>query len=274
MQVIENVFTMKKYITTQRSKGRSIGFISTMGYLHQGHIEMIKRSRAENDITVISVFVNIAQFSSTEAYKKFPRDFEYDYRISEEAGADVMFFPETTAILGANSSVFIDIEGYLEGMRSRGLSTVAMKFFSIINPDRAYYSQHNIYELAVAEKMVSELYLEPQIVPCPITREPNGLAIDTENEKLSAQEKDQAILIHMALEYAEMEIKHGERNATHLKREILNYLKDAPQARIKKVSILSYDTFRDSIQIKGKTLITLDIRIGKAHLTDSIIVTV
>ena len=274
MQVIENVYSMKKYINAQKQKGKTIGFVPTMGCLHEGHVSMIGRSHKENDITIISCFVNIAHFPDAENYKKYPRDFEHDYKVGENAGADVMFFPENSAILGANSKVFLDLVGGLSGNKTRGLATAAIKFLNILRPDKIYYSILDIKELSITEQIIQDLHLDAQVVPCEIAREPSGLAIDVENEKLTPTARDEAVLVHMALEYAAIEVSQGEQNAMHLKRIITNYMQDAPLAKIKNISILSLETFKEAVQLKGQNIIIATVSFGDATLRDNIIVTV
>ena len=271
MQVIERAVSMKKYADDQRKKGRSIGFVSTMGYLDKSHVALINRSKRENDITIISIFVNIAQFQTTEEYKKYPRDFEHDYKISEEAGADAMFFPETGDIFNGESCVFIDIEGSFAGMRSRGLATAFVKMVQIIKPDRFYLSQKNIREVTVAQRIISELYMDTMVISCPIEREDDGLAISYKNSLLTLEEREQAPILNMALEYAKMEITHGERNASHLKRLIAAYLSDSPLVKVDYVTIISYDTFKEPLQMKGKTLIEIGVSFPSVQLDDNLV---
>ena len=274
MQVIEKVISMKKYADDQRKRDKTIGFVSTLGYLDGSHIAMIERSKRENDVTIISVFVNIAQFQSSEEYKKYPRDFERDYKLSEEAGADVMFFPEVFDIYNADSCVYVDIEGSLAGTRSRGIATALAKMLNIIQPNRLYLTQKNFREAAVAQQMISDLYMDVILIACPIKREPDGLATSYKNELLSPAEREQAPMLNMALEYARMELEHGERNAAHLKRLITTYLSDATLGKVDYVSITAYDCYKETVQIKGRTVIEIGVQFPSALLEDNLIVNV
>ena len=274
MQVIERAISMKKYADDQRKKGRSIGFVSTMGCLDKSHVALINRSKRENDITIVSIFVNIAMFQSSEEFKRYPRDFEHDYKISEESGADAMFFPETADVFNAESCVFVDIDGVFAGTRSRGIATAFMKMVQIIKPDRFYLSQKNIREVALAQRVVSELYMDTLVISCPIEREDDGLAISYKNSLLSPEEREQAPILNMALEYAKMEITHGERNASHLKRLITTYLTDSPLVSVDYVSIISHDAFKEPIQMKGKTIVEIGVSFPSVQLDDNMVTTV
>ena len=272
MQIIENMFAIKKHISSQKEKGKSVGYVPTMGCFNQTHIDMIQRAKKENDIAVVSIFVNMAQFENKSEYKSYPRDFESDYKKAEEAGADVLFYPDVSNVWSKTSSMFVDFSGPFSGMKTRGMATVLIKFLSAIDPDRVYISQKSMHELIVAERLVTEFAMSPNVIACPIARESDGLAISQENGRLSPQERDQAVVLNKALKYASVEIKHGERNAAHLKKAIVRCLQDATLGEIDHVSIMSYEGLKESIHIKDKVIVSVALKFPEVRLEDNAII--
>ncbi len=282
MQVFDRIINMKKYVTEQKKQGKTIGFVPTMGFLHEGHTSLIKKSASENDITIISIFVNPTQFGVNEDFSSYPRNFERDYELAEGAGAIALFYPEAKEMYPKDFATYINVEKLTEGLcgssrptHFRGVTTVVLKLFNIICPHRAYFGQKDAQQLAVIKKMTADLNLDISIIGCPIIREESGLAKSSRNVYLSDNERPQATALFNSLNFAKDCIEQGEKSAIMLKKEITKQIESqATLAKVDYVEIVDADNMTELAYIEGKVLIALAVSFPSARLIDNIIISV
>ncbi len=262
----------------QRVKGKSIGFVPTMGFLHEGHRSLIKRARAETDIVVVSIFVNPIQFGANEDCKQYPRDIKKDAALCRKAGVDYIFYPDVKSVYPEDFSTYVKVEGLTEGLcgkfrpaHFRGVTTVAAKLFNIVKPDIAYFGRKDAQQAVVIKKMVEDLDMDIVIKMMPTVREKDGLAMSSRNAYLSSDERRQAALLYRALQLGGDLIKLGEKDAGG----IISQMREAlsPVAvKIDYISIVDPRTLKDIKTIKGEVLIALAAWIGRTRLIDNIVV--
>jgi len=278
--LIETVKDMQNYVKEARRQGKTVGLVPTMGYLHEGHLSLVSRSAAENDVTVVSVFVNPTQFGPNEDFDRYPRDLQRDMGLVEPAGATVVFHPtpEEMYPMGQNS-LYVDtnsaITGCLCGEKRpghfRGVMTVVSKLFTIVRPDRAYFGQKDAQQVAVIQRMVKELFLDLTIVPCPIIREEDGLAKSSRNIYLGAEERQQALVLSRSLFKAEAAVKAGERDAQVILKLICDTIAEAPLGKLDYAELRDAETLETVTEIRGRVLAAIAVQFPGARLIDNII---
>jgi pantoate--beta-alanine ligase len=255
-----------------------------MGYLHAGHLSLIKAARAQNDFVVVSVFVNPTQFGPGEDFEKYPRDIERDYRLAKSAGADIVFNPEPSEIYVPGSSTEVEVKGDItkklcgasRPIHFKGVTTVVNILFNIIQPDRAYFGQKDAQQALIIQKMVKDLHIPVEIVVCPIVREEDGLAMSSRNIYLSPDERSQALSLSKGLRKAReyfISDREGCRIVENLKTAIRREIQNEPLAAIEYVEILDGSTLEDIASIEpGRTaLAAVAVRFGKTRLIDNIV---
>ncbi|MCL2837529.1 MAG: pantoate--beta-alanine ligase [Oscillospiraceae bacterium] len=279
MKIITTIKEMHEYSADCRRNGKSIGFVPTMGALHEGHLSLIRASDAENDITIVSIFVNPTQFGANEDLDKYPRTLDRDTELSAESGADVIFAPTAAEMYGANYATYINVESLTQGLcgksrptHFRGVTTVVAKLFNIVSPRRAYFGQKDAQQLAVISKMVADLNMSVEIIPCPIVRELDGLAMSSRNMYLTPAEREQATILYEALTAAQILITAGETDAAIIKEKIASILNTKNLATIDYVEIVDFATFHEIETIKPPTLIALAVKFGNTRLIDNLII--
>jgi pantoate--beta-alanine ligase len=282
MRVVETVSGLKAIIRAQKTAGKTIGFVPTMGYLHEGHMSLVRASVAENDFTVMSIFVNPTQFGVNEDFDKYPRDMKGDFEKAEKNGVDVLFAPSVEEMYLAGYSTYVEVTGEITAKlcgksrpgHFRGVATVVTKLFNLAEPNKAYFGQKDAQQAAIIKKMAKELDMNLEVITCPIVREADGLAMSSRNVYLNAEERKAALVLSASLFDAEVRIKAGERNADKLLDGILKRIRSESLAQTEYVSIVNADTLEDIKQIKGKVLIALAVKFGKTRLIDNISVEV
>ncbi len=279
MSLIKTIKEVRKEIRKKAGgKEISIGFVPTMGYLHEGHLSLIKRARKENDVVVVSVFVNPTQFAPNEDFDSYPRDIEKDYKLAVEAGTDIVFVPEIDEIYEQDSLTCINIEGEITKKlcgKSRptffkGVTTVVAKLFNIIKPTNAYFGQKDAQQVAIMKKMVKELNYDINIIPCSLVREYDGLALSSRNVYLDNEERKQALILSKSLFTAKEMFLNGEKNVQKLKQFIINNIKTQNLADVDYVEIVDANTLEDIETIEIIALVALAVKIGKTRLIDNI----
>jgi pantoate--beta-alanine ligase len=258
--------------------GRRIGFVPTMGALHEGHLSLVRKAKKENDIVVVSVFINPKQFSMGEDYKEYPRDIRGDKLKAAKAGCDILFCPEKDSIYEEDFSTYVEVEG-LSGVMCgmsrpghfRGVTTICLKLFNIVMAHSAYLGQKDYQQAVIIKKMVKDLNVNIDIKVLPTVRQPSGLAISSRNSYLSRKEHKLAGLIYKSLKDADRLIDAGERRSVKIISGISAALKKNNMA-IDYITIADPATLKSLKYIKGKALIALAVRIGKTMLIDNIIV--
>lgn len=281
MKVVKSINEMKEILDDAKREGKTIGFVPTMGYLHEGHLSLMKRAREENDIVVISIFVNPTQFCEGEDYEVYPRDLEKDSKLAEKVGVDYVFTPEVNEMYLEGYNTYVEVLGVTDKLcgasrpgHFRGVTTIVLKLFNIVTPNRAYFGQKDAQQVFVIKKMVNDLNIPIEIVPCPIVRESDGLAMSSRNTYLSEEERREALVLSKSLFWAKKEIQRGQLNANTIKAEMKKMILCQPSAEIDYIEILNYDTFEEIEKIHGEVLIALAVKIGKTRLIDNITVEV
>jgi pantoate--beta-alanine ligase len=279
IRCVETITGLRAELDTARAGGGSIGFVPTMGALHEGHLALIRAARKRNDLVVVSIFVNPTQFNAGEDLQKYPRDLARDLALAEEAGADLVFAPPAEEMYLPGASTWVDVEGLASGLcggarpgHFRGVCTVVTKLFNIVGPHRAYFGEKDAQQLAVIKRMVRDLDLRVEIVPCPTVREPDGLAMSSRNVRLSPAERAQASALYRALTAARVAIENGERDVRRLRADIYGALADADLAEVDYVEIVDAETLESVTTIDGLCLIALAVFFGAVRLIDNVTV--
>jgi len=279
MKIITTIKEMREHSENCRKNGDSVGFVPTMGALHDGHLSLIRASAADNNITIVSIFVNPTQFGANEDLDKYPRALERDADLSAESGADVIFAPTAAEMYTPNYTTYVNVESLTQGLcgksrptHFRGVTTVVAKLFNIVSPCRAYFGQKDAQQLAIICKMVADLNMPVEIIPCPIVREPDGLAMSSRNVYLTPAEREQATILCESLTTAKDLITAGETSAEIIKEKITSILNSKNLATIDYVEIVDFATFREIETIKPPTLIALAVKFGNTRLIDNLII--
>ncbi len=274
MLVVNTIAEVRAFIKARRREGKTVGLVPTMGYLHEGHASLIKKCREENDIVVVSVFVNPSQFGPTEDLEAYPRDFDRDCALCESAGVDIVFHPEPTEMY-KTPKAYVNISTLSDNLCGKtrpvhfcGVCTVVCKLFHITMPDRAYFGQKDAQQLAIIKKMVKDLDFDIVIVGCPIVREIDGLAKSSRNIYLSSAERKAALCLSSSIKKGESMIIKGMKSD-----ELIDAMRDVieaePMARIDYVSVVDAFTMKDVETIDGSVLVAMAVYIGKTRLIDN-----
>ena len=279
METIASVEEMKKWSHQIRCEGKVIGFVPTMGCLHEGHLSLVKASIAECDCTVVSIFINPTQFGPGEDFRSYPRTIKSDKKILRSIGIDVLFCPERKDLYPDKFETFVEVEDktkYLCGKSRpryfRGATTIVLKLFNILNPHAAFFGEKDRQQMEVVRTMVRDLNLEVTIIGKPIVRENDGLAMSSRNRYLSEKDRTSALSLSRALELAQTSIRQGERSAEIIRTEIRKTIEQNNGAEVDYISVCDPESFKEQKKIYSKTLIALAVRIGKARLIDNRII--
>ena len=274
MQVTKTVAETRALVKNWRKEGKTVGLVPTMGYLHEGHASLIRRCREENDIVVVSVFVNPTQFGPNEDLEAYPRDFQRDSALCASLGADLIFHPEPEDMY-QNPCAYVSIEtlsdnlcGKSRPIHFRGVCTVVSKLFNIVSPDRAYFGQKDAQQLAIIKKMVKDLDFDIEIVGCPIIREEDGLAKSSRNTYLSPDERKAALFLSRAVRKGQEIISAGMESDSVLS-EMRKVIQAEPLARIDYVSTVDALTMQDVEKVDRDVLVAMAVYIGKTRLIDN-----
>ncbi len=255
----------------------SLGFVPTMGFLHQGHMSLVQGARRDNDGVAVSIFVNPTQFGPNDDFARYPRDEERDLALLREAGVDLVLLPPVEEMYPGGATAFVDVgpmserlEGAFRPGHFRGVVTVVLKLFEIVNPARAYFGRKDAQQLVVIRKMVRDLNLGVEIVPMPTLREADGLAMSSRNTYLSAAEREAALCLHKALTLAEEMWTRGVRDTTPYRSRMREVIEAEPAAGIDYISVADPDTLAELERIKGPALVSMAVRIGRTRLIDNV----
>ena len=276
MKIIKSIDELRENLKKAKIEGKSIGLVPTMGYLHEGHASLIRRARKDNDIVVVSDFVNPIQFGPNEDLLTYPRDLEADSKICEEIGVDYIFAPEASEMY-QDRKIFVDIEDmsdHLCGAKRpghfRGVLTVCSKLFNISGADRAYFGQKDAQQVAIIKKLVSDLNIPIEIIPCPIIREEDGLALSSRNTYLSKEERKAALCLSKAIFAGEKLAKDGGSVE-----EVIGKMKEIIDgeelSKTDYISVVDLKTMEDASDFDGDRLVAIAVYIGKTRLIDNFI---
>ena len=276
MRVLHSIVEMKK---ARRKLRGSVGFVPTMGYLHEGHLELARRARAKNRNVIVSIFVNPAQFGPKEDYAAYPRDTERDLALLKKEGVNIVFMPGAEDMYPPKYCTWVDLEKVTERLEGairpghfRGVATVVAKLFNIVEPTRAYFGQKDAQQVVVIQKMVADLNMNLEVVVVPTVREPDGLAMSSRNVYLSPQERKAATVLYKSLSLAQKLWGKGERNADVIRKKMTALIQSEPRAsRIDYVSIADAETLEELDSIERKAVVSLAVKIGKPRLIDNIV---
>lgn len=276
MKIITKIQGVRQQVKIWKQAGFSVGFVPTMGYLHEGHASLIEKAHAENDKVIVSDFVNPMQFGPSEDLASYPRDIERDNKISEAAGADCIFHPDADEMYFPDFSSFVDMTQLTEELcgksrpiHFRGVCTVVSKLFNIVNPDRAYFGEKDAQQLAVIRHMVQDLNFDVEVVGCPIIREDDGLAKSSRNSYLSSEERQAAVVLNTSLNQIRNKIQAGEHNVATLLTTLSQQISSEPLAKIDYLEIVDSRSLKPVTEINDDILVAIAVYIGKTRLIDN-----
>ncbi|MFQ5672127.1 MAG: pantoate--beta-alanine ligase [Nitrospinales bacterium] len=279
MEIIHSIDEMRARSRQARDAGKVVGFVPTMGCLHEGHLSLVRHSLAACDFTVVGIFINPAQFGENEDLETYPVDLESDRRNLDALGVDALFLPSRREIYPDGYKTFVCVEeisarlcGKSRPGFFRGVATVVLKLFNIVQPHTAFFGEKDRQQLGVIQTMVRDLNLPVSVVGLPIVREPDGLAMSSRNLYLSPEQRPSALALHKALQAAAGLVKNGETSADKIKKTMRRIIDGEKHAEIDYISVCDTQTFTDKEHIDGEALIALAVRVGKARLIDNCVV--
>jgi pantoate--beta-alanine ligase len=280
MELIRTVAELRARTAAARGRGLSIGLVPTMGAFHEGHLSLMRRARNDDGLVVVSLFVNPAQFGREEDLERYPRDLERDAALAAEVGVDVLFTPEAHEVYPSGFATYIHVEGLgeiLEGASRpghfRGVATVVAKLFQMAGPDRAYFGQKDYQQLRVIQRMAIDLDFSVKVVPLPIVREPDGLAMSSRNVYLSPEARAQATVLSRALREVAAAAAAGERDVGVLEAQALATIANAPLARTDYATIVDAKTLAPLTLLDREAVLLLAVRFGSTRLIDNTVLT-
>jgi len=262
----------------QPPRAATVGLVPTMGYLHEGHLALVRAARQDNELVVLSIFVNPVQFGPQEDYEEYPRDLKRDTNLAQEAGVDLIFAPKAAQMYPEGYRTFVEVEGLSDKLcgasrpgHFRGVATVVTKLFHIVGPDRAYFGQKDGQQVLVIKRLVQDLNMRVEIVVLPTVREKDGLAVSSRNVYLGAEERQAARVIPDTLHWAEAQVRAGERDADRLREAIRERIAAEPLARIDYVSVNDGHELEEVDRIGDRVMVAVAVWIGKTRLIDNIV---
>ncbi len=285
MEIIRDIGVCREIVEKLRSEGCFIGFVPTMGFLHEGHLSLIRRARKECDRVFISIFVNPTQFGPGEDFKKYPRDLKKDKKMAGAEGTDYIFIPEASAVYGRDHKTFIEVKDLGKIMcgrdrpdHFRGVATIVCKLFNILKAHRAYFGEKDFQKLVILKKMARDLDMDIELASCPTVREADGLALSSRNKYLSPEERKNAVILYNCLKLSEQSVKNGEKDLQKIKAAVLE--KMGKNKYIKKVH---YFDFRDPLTLNEKSRVSAGtkkilaasaVQVGSTRLIDNIVINI
>ena len=278
MKVVGTIKEVRELVKEWKKNGETVGFVPTMGYLHEGHGSLITKARENNDKVVVSIFVNPMQFGPTEDLDSYPRDLEKDSKFCESLGADLIFHPEPEEMYHEDFSSYVDMSvlteelcGLSRPVHFRGVCTVVTKLFNIVQPDNAYFGQKDAQQLAIIKHMVQDLNMDINVVGCPIVREEEKKKKSSRNTYLSPEERKAALILSKTVKLAKELIDAGEKDADVVVAKMKENIETEPMAKIDYVKAVNGLTMQQQKEIKAPMLIAMAVYIGKTRLIDNMI---
>ncbi len=278
MKIVHTIAEIREFVRQARLAGRTVGLVPTMGYLHEGHLELMRRARERCGIVVASVFVNPTQFGPNEDLARYPRDLERDARLAAEVGVDVIFNPPVEEMYPPGYCTYVDVERITENMcgasrpgHFRGVATVVTKLFNIVRPDAAFFGQKDAQQALVIRRMAADLNMDLEIVTVPTVREPDGLAMSSRNVYLDPEQRRAALVLAGSLDRAVEAVRAGERDVLQIRRLVEELIRAEPLARIDYVEIYSYPGLEPVERLQGQALLALAVKFGQTRLIDNVI---
>ena len=275
MEVIKTIAEMKRL---RLKLAEPVGFIATMGYLHQGHLALVRQARTDNASVVVSIFVNPTQFGTGEDFDRYPRNLERDLSLLQKEDVDIVFAPATGEMYPPRFSSHVEVDNLarrLEGASRpghfKGVTTVVAKLFNIIQPTRVYFGQKDAQQTVVIKKMVADLNMNLKVITLPTVREPDGLAISSRNSYLNPRERQAALVLYQSLMLAKKLWRQGEKDAEKLRQEMARLIRKEPLAAIDYISIADTEALEELEEVKPPALVSLAVKIGETRLIDNVV---
>lgn len=280
MEVISSLRVVQERADRLRREGKRIGVVPTMGYLHEGHLSLIKLAKQQSDVVITTIFVNPTQFGPEEDFERYPRDLERDRNLAQEAGTDILFTPEAKAMYPEGYRTYVEVtevssilEGKIRPTHFRGVTTVVAKLLNLTKPHVAVFGQKDAQQAFIIRQMVRDLNIDTQIAVAPIVREADGLAMSSRNVYLSPQQRKNALSLYRSLQYAKAAIEAGERSVSALRKGMEDLLRKSEPTRIDYIAFLKPETFQEVELLKPPSvLIALAVRFGSTRLLDNILI--
>jgi len=276
MEIISNIQEMQNRMLAHRCNGKTIAFVPTMGFLHEGHLSLLREGRERGDILVLSIFVNPTQFGPNEDLDSYPKDLQQDIKLAKLCGVDVVFTPDNKAMYPDNYATYVHVEGLTETLcgakrpgHFRGVATVVTRLFNIVQPTVALFGKKDFQQLAVIKRMTADLNLPIEIVGMPIIREKDGLALSSRNSYLSTDERQQALALSDAAQQVKVAVRQGEHDCKTLLRLAQERIKREVNARIDYIQICHDETLKSSVQVDDHSILLMAVYIGKTRLIDN-----
>ncbi len=281
MKAVATIAEVRSVLDAERAAGRRVGFVPTMGYLHEGHASLIRRARAETDVVVVSIFVNPLQFGAGEDLDSYPRDLDRDTRLAEAEGADVLFtppveemYPRPVLTTVSVAEVSAPLEGAARPTHFDGVATVVAKLFSIVGPCAAYFGEKDFQQVAVVRRMVADLSMPVDVVACPTVRVRDGLALSSRNAYLTPEQRAAAPVVNRALKAGAALVLSGERDPRAVRTLMAEIIEAEPLAELDYAEVVSADSFTVPEPLAGELRLLAAVRFGRARLIDNVGVTV
>ncbi|MPZ77492.1 MAG: pantoate--beta-alanine ligase [Deltaproteobacteria bacterium] len=276
MQIVRHVSEMASWSETKRRQGRRIAFVPTMGFLHEGHLSLVRHAKERGDCVVVSIFVNPTQFAPTEDFTAYPRDLSRDNRLLQAEAVDVLFHPPVEEIYPTGCQTHVEVEtlskplcGMLRPAHFRGVATVVTKLFNIVRPHAAIFGEKDYQQLQIIRRLVRDLMLDIEIIGHPIVREADGVAMSSRNAYLNAEERKAAVCLSRSLRKAECMVRRGEASAKAIIEAVGAEIKNEPLAIVEYIKIGDLETLDEVDEIRDSAVLALAVRIGKARLIDN-----
>ncbi|WP_066047635.1 pantoate--beta-alanine ligase [Robertmurraya korlensis] len=281
MRVITTISQMQKEVQLLKNENLSVGYVPTMGYLHEGHISLVRKAKEENDIVILSIFVNPLQFGPNEDLDAYPRDFERDSEIAKNEKVDFIFYPSVDEMYPSKPSVTLVVQKRVDVLcgSSRpghfdGVATVLAKLFHVIQPNRAYFGMKDAQQVAVVDGLINDLHFPLELIPVETVREEDGLAKSSRNVRLTAKEREEASILYKSLTEAEKQIRSGERNIQVIISHMQSLIKQNSSGTVDYIEIYSYPELEKLEVLEGKIIIALAFKFSNARLIDNLVLTV
>ncbi len=276
MQIFRNPLDLQEFIKEEKRKGKLISLVPTMGYLHEGHLSLMREAKKYGDILIVSIFVNPTQFGPNEDLDKYPRDFQGDESKCNSVGVDIIFYPTPENMYPENYQTYVEVQEVTKNLcgasrptHFRGVTTVVAKLFNITLPDYAFFGEKDFQQLVVIKRMVKDLNFPVKIIGCPIIREKDGLAMSSRNKYLSENERKQALSLFKAITRVKELFNKGERDSSNLIREATMIIKNEPLTQIDYIKVVDIETMKDIATIEKNALFALAVKIGNTRLIDN-----
>ena len=273
MDVIQTIDGMRQ---ARRQLKEPVGFVPTMGYLHEGHLSLVKRARDENKAVVVSIFVNPTQFGPSEDFRSYPRDTDHDLAMLEPF-TDIVFMPDSREMYPDNYNTWVEVgsitdklEGTSRPTHFKGVSTVVIKLFNIVQPTIAYFGQKDAQQLLVIKKMVLDLNMNLVVVSCPTKPEPDGLAMSSRNIYLNSEQRNASVVLSKSITLAQELWSQGERSGDTIRKRLGEFIAKEPLADIDYISIADAETLEELATVKNSALVSMAVRFGKTRLIDNV----